>query len=82
MKAVLEPVDDAEVGVVLLLQLVHLAVQFRDLALQIRNHLKNPDGQLRHVDMDKVKEKKKKDKNKYRDEEMIQFGHGDLDNGH
>ena len=39
MKAVLEPVDDAEVGVVLLLQLVHLAVQLRDLALQVGDHL-------------------------------------------
>ena len=63
MQAVLEPVDDGEVGVVLLLQLVHLAVQLRDLALQIRNHLKD-----QHVDMDMD-----------RDEEMIQFGHVDLD---
>ena len=39
MKAVLEPVDDAEVGVVLLLQLVHLAVQLRDLALKVGDHL-------------------------------------------
>ena len=39
LKAVLEPVDDAEVGVVLLLQLVHLAVQLRDLALQVGDHL-------------------------------------------
>ena len=39
MKAVLEPVDDAEVGVVLLLQLVHLAVQLSDLALQVGDHL-------------------------------------------
>ena len=39
LKAVLEPVDDAEVGVVLLLQLVHLAVQLSDLAFQVGDHL-------------------------------------------
>ena len=39
LKAVFQPVDHAEIGVVLLLQLVHLAVQLRDLALQVGDHL-------------------------------------------
>ena len=46
LQTVLEPVDHAEVCIVLLLQLVHLAVQLRDLALQIRNHLEDLDDQL------------------------------------
>ena len=43
LKAVFQPVDHAEIGVVLLLQLVHLAVQLRDLAFQVRNHLDTSD---------------------------------------
>ena len=39
LQTVLEPVDHAEVCIVLLLQLVHLAVQLRDLALQVGDHL-------------------------------------------